>query len=73
MQHPEPMVASCFSWVVGLCGMFGAISGLTVATVVAIGGFIILALMEKQYDEQFSVGLMMTARILGIIIAPVFP
>ncbi|MCK4379380.1 MAG: TRAP transporter large permease subunit, partial [Deltaproteobacteria bacterium] len=39
------------------CGMFGAISGSTVATVVAIGGFMIPALMENQYDEQFSVGI----------------
>ncbi len=52
------------------CGMFGAISGSTVATVVAIGGFMIPALMENQYDEQFSVGIMTTAPILGVIIPP---
>ena len=52
------------------CGMFGAISGSTVATVVAIGGFMIPALMENQYDEKFSVGIMTTAPILGVIIPP---
>ncbi|MBN2333578.1 MAG: TRAP transporter large permease [Deltaproteobacteria bacterium] len=52
------------------CGMFGAISGSTVATVVAIGGFMIPALMENQYDEEFSVGIMTTSPILGIIIPP---
>lgn len=52
------------------CGFFGAISGSTVATVVAIGGFMIPALMENQYDEEFSVGIMTTAPILGIIIPP---
>ncbi len=52
------------------CGMFGAISGSTVATVVAIGGFMIPALMDNQYDEKFSVGIMTTAPILGIIIPP---
>ncbi|MBN2232566.1 MAG: TRAP transporter large permease [Deltaproteobacteria bacterium] len=52
------------------CGMFGAISGSTVATVVAIGGFMIPALMDNQYDEQFSVGIMTTSPILGIIIPP---
>lgn len=52
------------------CGMFGAISGSTVATVVAIGGFMIPALMENQYDEQFSVGIMTSSPILGIIIPP---
>jgi len=52
------------------CGFFGAISGSTVATVVAIGGFMIPALIEHQYDEKFSVGLMTTAPILGVIIPP---
>lgn len=52
------------------CGFFGAISGSTVATVVAIGGFMIPALMENGYDEQFSVGIMTTAPNLGIIIPP---
>jgi C4-dicarboxylate transporter DctM subunit len=52
------------------CGFFGAISGSTVATVVAIGGFMIPALMENDYDERFSVGIMTTAPILGVIIPP---
>jgi tripartite ATP-independent transporter DctM subunit len=52
------------------CGFFGAISGSTVATVVAIGGFMIPALIENQYDEKFSVGIMTTAPILGVIIPP---
>jgi len=52
------------------CGFFGAISGSTVATVVAIGGFMIPALMENDYDEQFSVGIMTTAPILGVVIPP---
>jgi C4-dicarboxylate transporter DctM subunit len=52
------------------CGFFGAISGSTVATVVAIGGFMIPALIENGYDEEFSVGIMTTAPNLGIIIPP---
>jgi C4-dicarboxylate transporter DctM subunit len=52
------------------CGFFGAISGSTVATVVAIGGFMIPALIENGYDEKFSVGIMTTAPNLGIIIPP---
>ncbi len=52
------------------CGFFGAISGSTVATVVAIGGFMIPALIENQYDQRFSVGIMTTAPILGVIIPP---
>ena len=52
------------------CGFFGAISGSTVATVVAIGGFMIPALIANKYDERFAVGLMTTAPILGVIIPP---
>ncbi len=52
------------------CGFFGAISGSTVATVVAIGGFMIPALIENGYDEKFSIGIMTTAPNLGIIIPP---
>ena len=52
------------------CGFFGAISGSTVATVVAIGSFMIPALIENQYDERFAVGVMTTAPILGVIIPP---
>ena len=52
------------------CGFFGAISGSTVATVVAIGGFMIPALIDHDYDHRFSVGVMTTAPILGVIIPP---
>jgi len=52
------------------CGLFGAISGSTVATVVAIGGFMIPALLENGYDEKFTLGVMTSAPVLGIIIPP---
>jgi C4-dicarboxylate transporter DctM subunit len=52
------------------CGFFGAISGSTVATMVAIGGVMIPALIENGYDRRFSIGAMTTAPILGIIIPP---
>lgn len=52
------------------CGLFGAISGSTVATVVALGGFMIPALLENGYDEKYSIGLMTTAPNLGVIIPP---
>jgi len=52
------------------CGLFGAISGSTVATVVALGGFMIPALIKNGYDEKYSIGLMTTSPNLGIIIPP---
>jgi len=52
------------------CGLFGAISGSTVATVVAIGGFMIPALLDQKYDEKFALGIMTTSPILGVVIPP---
>jgi C4-dicarboxylate transporter DctM subunit len=52
------------------CGLFGAISGSTVATVVALGGFMIPALLENGYEEKFTLGLMTTSPNLGVIIPP---
>ena len=52
------------------CAIFGAISGSTVATVVALGGFMIPALLSNGYPEKYSVGLMTTAGNLGVIIPP---
>jgi C4-dicarboxylate transporter DctM subunit len=52
------------------CGLFGAISGSTVATVVALGGFMIPALLENGYDERYTLGLMTTSPNLGVIIPP---
>jgi C4-dicarboxylate transporter DctM subunit len=52
------------------CGLFGAISGSTVATVVALGGFMIPALVKNGYPMKYTIGLMTTAPNLGIIIPP---
>jgi len=52
------------------CGLFGAISGSTVATVVALGGFMIPALINQGYPAKYSVGIMATSGNLGVIIPP---
>lgn len=52
------------------CGLFAAISGSTVATVVALGGFMIPALQEHGYPEKYALGLMTTSPNLGVIIPP---
>jgi len=52
------------------CGLFGAISGSTVATVVALGGFMIPALIENGYPEKYTLGVMTTSPNLGVIIPP---
>jgi tripartite ATP-independent transporter DctM subunit len=52
------------------CGLFGAISGSTVATVVALGGFMIPALLDNGYPEKYTLGIMTTSPNLGVIIPP---
>ena len=52
------------------CGLFGAISGSTVATVVALGSFMIPALIENGYKEDYTLGVMTTSPNLGVIIPP---
>lgn len=52
------------------CGLFGAISGSTVATVVALGGFMIPALIENGYPQKYAIGIMTTSPNLGVIIPP---
>jgi tripartite ATP-independent transporter DctM subunit len=52
------------------CGLFGAISGSTVATVVALGGFMIPALIKNGYPEKYTLGIMTTSPNLGVIIPP---
>ncbi|WP_208596266.1 TRAP transporter large permease subunit [Desulfovermiculus halophilus] len=52
------------------CGLFGAISGSTVATVVAIGGVMIPSLLQQGYNESYALGVMSTSPNLGVIIPP---
>lgn len=49
---------------------FGAISGSSPATVVAIGALLYPALLEKGYGPAFSAGVITAAGSLGIIIPP---
>ena len=49
---------------------FGAISGSAPATVVAIGGLLYPALLEKGYSKEYSAGVVTAAGSLGVIIPP---
>ncbi|MCB2186113.1 MAG: TRAP transporter large permease [Deltaproteobacteria bacterium] len=51
-------------------GVFGAISGSGISTVVTIGGVMFPHLNKHHYPQAFSVGLVTSAAILGIIIPP---
>lgn len=55
------------------CGLFGSISGSTIATMVAIGGILIPAMKERNYTDEFTLGIATAAPILGIVIPPSVP
>jgi C4-dicarboxylate transporter DctM subunit len=50
--------------------IFGAISGSAAATVVAIGGIAVPAMIKTGYNRGFSIALLTSSGILGIIIPP---
>ncbi len=56
--------------VVIACMFFGAVSGSSPATVVAIGGLMIPALREAKYEEKFSMGLISASSAIAVIIPP---
>lgn len=55
------------------CLFFAAISGSSPATVVAIGGVMLPALIKAGYPKNFSLGLITSAGSLGIVIPPSIP
>lgn len=55
------------------CMFFAAISGSSLATVVAIGTIMIPALINKGYPKKLSTGLVTSAGSLGVLIPPSIP
>jgi len=55
------------------CIIFAAISGSSPVTVIAIGSIMVPALIDANYDEDFSLGLLTSAGSLGILIPPSIP
>jgi len=55
------------------CGLFGAVSGSALATLAAIGGLIVPEMRKKGFEDNFTIGLMTSSSILGIIIPPSIP
>ncbi|WP_300465332.1 TRAP transporter large permease [Desulfobacula sp.] len=51
-------------------GVFGAISGSSISTVVTIGSVMFPHLKKYEYPESFSIGLITSSAILGIIVPP---
>ncbi len=75
------MARSALGWIPGglavtgvvACMIFAAISGSSPVTVIAIGSIMVPALVNANYDEEFSLGLLTSAGSLGILIPPSIP
>jgi C4-dicarboxylate transporter DctM subunit len=52
------------------CALFAAISGSSVATVVAIGSIILPAMIEHGFPRRFGAGIITTSGALGILVPP---
>lgn len=75
------LASSLVGWVSGglslvtvvACMFFAAISGSGPATVAAIGGFMIPAMIAKKYDVGFSAAVPAAAGSIGVILPPSIP
>jgi C4-dicarboxylate transporter DctM subunit len=52
------------------CILFGAITGSSASTIVAVGGLLYPALVRAGYPEHFSLGLVTCSALIGMIIPP---
>ncbi len=55
------------------CAFFTAFTGASGVTIIALGGFLMPALIEERYDENFSLGLLTTSGSLGLLFPPSLP
>jgi C4-dicarboxylate transporter DctM subunit len=55
---------------VAACALFAAISGSSVATVVAIGSIMMPAMVDYGFPRRFAVGVISTSGALGILVPP---
>lgn len=55
---------------VAACALFAAISGSSVATVVAIGSIILPAMIDHGFPRRFGAGVITTSGALGILVPP---
>src|SRR5450759_2729095 len=55
------------------CAMFTAFTGATGVTIVALGAVLYPALLQANYGERFSLGLLTSSGSLGLILVPSMP
>lgn len=55
------------------CALFTAFTGASGVTIVALGGFLLPALLSEKYEEKFSLGLVTASGSLGLLFPPSLP
>jgi len=55
------------------CAIFTALTGATGLTIIALGGFLLPAMLHARYPESFSLGLLTTSGTLGLLFPPSLP
>lgn len=58
---------------VGACVFFGALTGASGVTIMALGGILFPILLQNRYQESFSIGLLTTSGSLGLLFPPSLP
>ena len=56
--------------VVATCALFGAITGSSASTIVAVGGILYPAMLRAGYPQHFALGVITGSALLGMIIPP---
>jgi C4-dicarboxylate transporter, DctM subunit len=83
-KSPTRMVnlaRAVFGWMPGglaivallTCALFTAFTGASGVTIVALGGLLYPMLLQEQYGERFSLGLITTSGSLGLLFPPSLP
>ena len=75
------LARALFGWIPGglaivvlvTCAMFTAFTGASGVTIVALGGLLYPILLNEQYGERFSLGLVTTSGSLGLLFPPSLP
>jgi C4-dicarboxylate transporter, DctM subunit len=55
------------------CALFTAFTGASGVTIIALGGLLFPALIQEQYQEKFSLGLITSSGSLGLLFPPSLP
>ncbi len=58
---------------VGACTVFGAVSGVSIAGVAAVGGLAVPEMMDRGYSKSLAAGSVVTAGALAMLIPPSVP